>query len=162
MVYAPVSDTNLILKWYSGYNATEANDVVYFGTSSNPTTQIGSPVPATRGQHSSTVDVNISPNQTYYFKVVTGGTVSSDIWSFKTVKWQCQMPNDTGQLGWPDWDAPSHNCVIDFEDLAYFAEHWNDASFGIMYLIDMPELVRFSEEWLQCRGRTNSGCDLPW
>ena len=134
MVYCPNSSTGnwLTLKWYSGYNVTAANDVVYFGTRVlTRLTQIGSPVPATRGQHSSTVDVNIVPNKTYYWKVVTidGTNVSSDVWSFKTVNWQCKEPNDTDDpnqlpagVGYIPYD-----CVINFDDFWYFAKDWQQS-----------------------------------
>lgn len=163
MVYCPNSSPTqswLTLKWYSGYNVTSVNDVVYFGTASNPTTQIGAPVPATRGQHSSTVDVNIVPDKTYYWKVTTAGTVNSDIWSFKTVNWQCQMPDANVSPvidGWPEWDF-NHDCVVNFIDFASFAERWRAFAEVGSYDLTLPELIILMTEWMECQGRTNSGC----
>jgi hypothetical protein len=175
MVYAPVPDTNLILKWYSGYNVTPVSEVVLFGTTSNPTVQIGLPVSATRGQHSSTEDVNITAGQTYYWKVVTNGTVSSDVWSFKVVGWQCPLvdtndPADPHRAG-PRWDT-NGDCVLDEQDFAYFAKDWRNSELGL-YTLDednlggypgepdayKSDLARFVSEWLDCRARTNDGCN---
>jgi hypothetical protein len=156
MVYCPNSPAKLTLKWYSGYNVTSANDIVYFGQNPNPITQIGSPVPATRGHHSSTIDVNIYPNQTYYWKVVTNGTVSSDIWSFKTVNWRCPIPDvNAGTLGGPLWDS-NRDCVVTDTDFWYFAKDWciNRAD----YTLDGPDLYRLANQWMDCQGRTDNGC----
>ncbi len=171
MVYCPNSTSGnwLTLKWYSGYNKMSANDIVYFreGSPPNDGNQIGAPVPATRGQHSSTVDVNIVKDKTYYFKVKTvpvdgndSNTVSSDVFSFKTVGWQCPIAtpdfNDL-HVGGPVWDS-NRDCVLDGKDLSYFARHWRDLGFGD-YVLDGADLGRFVNEWLDCIGRTNSGCD---
>jgi len=174
MVYAPVADTNLILKWYSGYNVTPVSEVVLFGTTSNPTVQIGLPVSATRGQHSSTEDVNITAGQIYYWKVVTNGTVSSDVWSFKAVGWQCPVvdANDPADLhiAGPRWDT-NGDCVLDEQDFAFFAKDWRNSEFGDLKLdhtyiaVNKPsdniesDLARFASEWLDCRARTNDGCN---
>ena len=173
MVYAPVADTNLILKWYSGYNVTPVSEVVLFGTTSNPTVQIGLPVSATRGQHSSTEDVNITAGQIYYWKVVTNGTVSSDVWSFKAVGWQCPVvdandPTDLHIAG-PRWDT-NGDCVLDEQDFAFFAKDWRNSEFGNntldnTYVGNLPgdsiasDLLRFVSEWLDCRARTKDGCN---
>jgi hypothetical protein len=182
MVYAPVPDTNLILKWYSGYNATEANDIVYFkeGSPPNDGNKIGLPVPATRGQHSSTEDVNITAGPTYYWKVRTvpaDGNISavdSNVWSFQTVSWQCQEPNDSneegldGIAGWPEWDTYPHDCVMNDADLQYFAEYWRINRGGGMtgstplfdeYTVNFKKLYKYIRDWMGCRGRTNNGCN---
>lgn len=166
MVYAPNSPTTIVLKWYSGYNVAAANDVVYFDQTTNPTTKI-TEVPAARGQH--WVSVNVNPNQTYYFKVVTGGSVTSTIWSFKTVSWQCMSPN-YGQdpdpniaAGWPSWDI-NHDCVVNDIDLWYFAKDWAvDRGGGTpgAYNLEFVDLYSYAIYWLECRGRTNNGC-LGW
>jgi hypothetical protein len=175
MVYAPSSPTALTLRWYSGYNVTAANDTVYCDTSNPPTTQIGNPVPATRGQQSSTIAKNIYPDTTYYMKVVTSGAgfapVYSDIWSFKTVGWQCQEPNwapsytypttDPNLAGWPAWDH-DHDCTVNYWDLWYFSGDWQADRGGIEYILDIGQLIDvFLSEWMTCRARTNNGC-LGW
>ncbi|MGA2916837.1 MAG: LamG domain-containing protein [Sedimentisphaerales bacterium] len=165
MVYAPSSPTALTLKWYSGYNVTAANDVVYFDQSTNPTTKAGE-VPATRGQHG--VSVNVYPNQTYYFKVITTvGSVSSDVWSFHTVGWKCLAPDACNvsigeplNHGWPAWDI-DHDCVVSDADFWYFAKDWAaDRGGGSpnAYLIDFVDLYNYAQLWLECRGRTDNGC----
>ena len=117
MVYAP-GPTNITLKWYSGYNATDACDQVYCDTNPNPTTAVGVPVPAKRGQHSSTITMAVSPGVTYNMKVQTtnkpGGTaftpVDSDVWTFKTVDWRCLEPN---------WPAGQHYNPPQYYDSNY-------------------------------------------
>jgi hypothetical protein len=161
MVYCnPDPCTGFQLKWYSGYGGT--TDVVYCDTNPNPVTSRGS-VSATRGQHSATMTV--SSGNTYYMKVVTDGTVNSDTWSFKTVSWRCRQydgtdPNHPGNppthLGGPDWDS-NRDCVETFADFPYFAKTWRDPSFG-QYIVDMTDLARFADEWLECYNRTDNGC----
>lgn len=179
MVYCPVADTNLMLKWYSGYNdpngVIDANDIVLFGTTSNPTTQVCT-VSSTRGQKSA--EVNINPDTTYYWKVRTvapDGNVDSDLWSFQTVGWRCMEPNysaaDANYLsvknGWPEWDSNvdsdiQHDCVITFEDFWYFAEKWRirlggESSPDALNL-ELEELYTYLYFWLDCRGRSDNGC----
>ena len=141
------------LKWYSGYGGT--TDVVYCDTFYPPTTPRGT-VAATRGQH--TVTMSVSSGNTYYWKVVTDGAVSSDDWSFKTVKWQCPfaISDQTPHVGGPEWDF-NHDCVIDFEDLAFFVGDWVNEEFGA-YILDNPNFDWFADEWKQCINRTDGGC----
>jgi hypothetical protein len=155
--YNPTDACNIQLKWYSGYGGT--NDVVYWGTTSNPATQLGASVPATRGQHSSTATLAISADQTYYWKVVTDGTVSSDIWSFTTVDWQCPLaaPGGYPHSGGLEWDS-NHDCVIDYEDFDFFANDWLNPEFG-GYRLEFVDFNRFATEWRQCFNRTDGGCD---
>jgi hypothetical protein len=183
-IYLGYNDGNGIpLKWYSGYNVTPANDVVYFGSTPAAMTQLGLPVSATRGQHTSTVNATVVNGQTYCWKVRTvvalpdGNTVDSNVWSFRAVGWQCVEPNDPsadpgiGWDGWPEWDTYPHDCVFNLADLPYFAQYWyEDRGGGTLgstqlfheYRIDYHELSVWAQDWLLCRGRTNNGCDVPW
>jgi Concanavalin A-like lectin/glucanases superfamily len=151
-VYCHPDPCTIQLKWYSGYGGT--TDVVYCDTNSNPTTSQGS-VSATRGQHS--VTMTVSSGHTYYMKVVTDGTVSSDIWSFATVNWRCkQYDGDAPHVGGPEWDF-NHNCVLDVEDFGYFADNWLNPAFG-QYRLEFIDFARFANEWRQCFNRTDGGC----
>jgi hypothetical protein len=182
MVYAPTSPTSLTLKWYSGYNVTSANDIVYFGTNTslNDTNKVGE-VNAVRGQHS--VSVNVYPNKTYYWKVKTkvappdNNVVDSNAWSFSTVGWRCPIvdindPNNYNKhIAGPRWDT-NGDCVEDDQDFAYFAKDWHNSEFGTYTLDEYNnggypgefdtyawDLARFASEWLDCYGRTNDGCN---
>jgi hypothetical protein len=161
MVYCPnTSPTQswLTLKWYSGFNKTDACDIVYFGDSNTAMFPKGM-VSAKRGQHTCPNDVNVLPDKTYYWKVTTvgnDGSTDSNTWSFKTVSWKCPTiePNDLHVAG-PVWDL-NRDCAEDFADLALFAKNWRNAKFS--NTLDYPELYRFANEWLDCRARTNGGC----
>jgi hypothetical protein len=102
--------------------------------------------------------MSVSSGNTYYMKVVTDGSVSSDIWSFKTVKWQCPFAinNAVPHVGGPEWDF-NHDCVIDLEDFAFFVENWVNVGFGD-YIIDNPNFADFADEWKMCDNRTDGGC----
>jgi hypothetical protein len=155
MVYCnPDPCTNFQLKWYSGYGGT--TDEVFCDTNPNPTTSRGS-VSATRGQHS--VTMTVSAGNTYYMKVVTDGSVSSDTWSFSTVNWQCPLtaPGAYPHPAGLEWDS-DHNCVIDFEDFKYFVEDWLNSDFGTSNTLEFVDFARFANEWRQCFNRTNGGC----
>jgi len=164
MVYCPNSTSGnwLTLKWYSGYNKTDACDIVYFGTSPAAMTPKGM-VSAKRGQHSCPNDVNIVPDKTYYWKVQTigaDGSTDSNTWSFQTVNWQCPWiePNDSHISG-PTWDL-NYDCVLNFEDFALFAKKWRSSDFSNTPPMN-TNIQRFSRllnEWLDCRARTNTGC----
>ena len=168
MVYAPAAPTALMLRWYSGYNVTDANDTVYCDTNSIPTTQVGNPVSATRGQHSSTTTKGINPDTTYYMRVKTSrvgmADVYSDTWKFRTVGWQCQGPDWPGggpldpKAGWPAWDQ-NHDCVVDDLDSWYFAKDWQVNRGGVEYILGNPALIMFVDEWMTCRARSNNGCN---
>jgi hypothetical protein len=156
-----VGTGSIPLKWYSGFGGT--TDVVYFGTNPNPTTQLGASIPATRGEHSSTINATISAGNTYYFKVVTDGSASSDVWSFRVVGWECPRPDySIGVLGWPAWDF-THDCVVNEEDFWQFAKDWRKLEdFGTAYMLDITDLRRFADKWMNCQERTNNGCNTPW
>jgi hypothetical protein len=170
MVYCPNSTSGnwLTLKWYSGYNKTDACDIVYFGTSMAAMTPKGM-VSATRGQHSCPNDVNIVPDKTYYWKVQTvaaDGNADSNTWSFQAVNWKCPIaaenndsPTDANShISGPRWDS-NHDCVLNFNDFWYFAKNWRNVNaFGTDYTLDEVDLHRFINEWLDCRARTNNGC----
>jgi len=159
MVYCnPDPCTNFQLKWYSGYGGT--TDEVFCDTNPNPTTSRGS-VSATRGQHS--VTMTVSSGNTYYMKVVTDGTVSSDTWSFKTVNWRCRQydgadvaPTDPLHVGGPEWDF-NHDCGLDIEDFEDFADNWLSPAYD-NYVLEFIDFQRLAEEWHQCFNRTNGGC----
>jgi hypothetical protein len=152
---SPDPCTAFKLKWYSGYGGTGTNDVVKCDTSSPPTTVRGT-VAATRGQHSLTLPFNVPSGNTYYWKVETDG-VSSDIWSFKTVKWQCPFANGAApHVGGPEWDF-NHDCVLDFEDFAGFVQDWVNSEFGDS-ILDNPNFADFADEWKMCINRTDGGC----
>jgi hypothetical protein len=158
MVYCHPDPCNIQLKWYSGYGG--GTDVAYWGTTSTPVTQLGDPVSATRGQHSSTVTLSVSAGQTYYWKVVTDGAVSSDIWSFKTVNWRCRQyeydVNDPNKhVAGPEWDS-NRDCVLNLDDFWFFAKDWyNPVYYPAM---DVAALGRFASEWMDCINRTDNGC----
>jgi hypothetical protein len=147
------------LKWYSGYGGT--TDRVYCDTFSPPTTQRGGDVAATRGQKS--VNMTVSSGNTYYWKVVTDGTVSSDTWSFKTVNWRCRQfdgavvaPTDPLHVSGPEWDY-NRDCVLDIEDFEGFADVWLNPAFDT-YVVEFIDFNRFANEWRQCFNRTDGGC----
>jgi hypothetical protein len=159
--YNPTDACTIQLKWYSGFGGS--SDVVYWGTTSNPATQLGNPVSATRGQHSSTATLAISAGQTYYWKVKTDGDVNSDTWSFKTVNWRCRHydggvtePIDPNHVGGPEWDF-NHDCVLNFVDFAGFGKDWGNIAFDT-YILDLEDLDTFASEWLECYNRTDNGC----
>jgi hypothetical protein len=171
MVYVNPDPCTIKLKWYSGYGGT--TDQVFCDNNANPTTSWGS-VAATRGQH----DVNMTgvhAGKTYYMKVITDG-VSSDIWSFKTVSWECPFAIDNAapRIGGPVWDN-NHDCVLDFDDFWFFAKDWKNIEFGPGdgstgdYMLDnghgvvggdgfVGDLERWASDWLMCYNRTNGGC----
>jgi hypothetical protein len=158
MVYCHPDPCTIQLKWYSGYGGT--TDEVFCDTNPNPTTSRGS-VSATRGQHS--VSMTVSAGNTYYMKVITDGTVSSDTWSFRTVNWRCRQydggvtePIDPNHVGGPEWDF-NHDCVLNFVDLAGFGKDWGNVAFDT-YILDVLDLDRFANEWLECYNRTDNGC----
>jgi hypothetical protein len=152
-VYCHPDPCTIQLKWYSGYGGT--TDVVYCDTNPTPTTSRGS-VSATRGQHS--VSMTVSSGNTYYMKVVTDGTVSSDTWSFRTVNWRCPLavPGAYPHPAGLEWDS-NHDCVIGFEDFEYFADDWLNSEFG-QYTLEFFDFNRFANEWRQCFNRTDGGC----
>jgi len=91
-------------------------------------------------------------------KVITDGTVSSDTWSFKTVSWRCrQYDGDYPHVGGPEWDF-NHDCVLDIEDLDYFADNWLNAAFSTTYLLEFTDFARLASEWHECFNRTDGGC----
>ncbi len=155
MVYCNPDPCTIQLKWYSGYGGT--TDVVYCDTNANPTTSRGS-VSATRGQHS--VTMTVSSGKTYYMKVITDGTVSSDTWSFKTVNWRCRQydgaATDSYHVSGPEWDS-NFDCVLDIEDFDYWADNWLNSNFDT-YIIEFIDFQRLAEEWHHCFNRTNGGC----
>jgi hypothetical protein len=165
MVYTGHPDPCTIqLEWYSGYGGT--TDRVYCDTFSPPTTQRGGDVAAARGQHS--VNMTVSSGNTYYWKVVTDGTVSSDTWSFKTVNWRCRQydgadvaPTDPLHVSGPEWDY-NRDCVLDIEDFDDFANDWLNPAFGAVttdtYWFDFVDFARYANEWRQCINRTDGGC----
>jgi hypothetical protein len=153
MVYCSSDPCTIKLKWYSGYGG--GTDVVYFGTNANPADVCGT-VSATRGQHE--VNVPVSPGNTYYWKVKTDGSVNSDVWSFKTVDWQCPLYNgdDPCHISGPEWDN-NHDCVLNEKDFAFFAKDWQNP---VYYpAMGLAALDRFAGEWLDCFNRTDNGCD---
>jgi hypothetical protein len=143
IVYVSGGAGTIDLKWYSGYGGTI--DQVYFGTSPTPVTPLGSPVSATRGEHSVT-----SPalsETTYYWKVRTDNAVDSDVWSFTVVDWYCDIENK------PRWDAFLYNdCIVDLEDFAYFALYWYERDH--MSMGETQGMQVFMSEWLTPSGRT--------
>lgn len=167
MVYCPNSSTGnwLTLKWHSGYNKTDACDIVYFGSSPVTLSPKGL-VSAKRGQRSCPNDVNVVKDQTYYWKVQTiaaDGNAESDLWSFKTVNWICRKPYSSDPNNYYSiWDAYPPDCVVNNNDFSYFSEHWREQRGGEKspdaYTIEPNDLSRLSVLWLECRGRTNDGC----
>jgi hypothetical protein len=161
MVYTGHPDPCTVqLKWYSGYGGT--TDRVYCDTFSPPTTQRGGDVAAARGQHS--VNMTVSSGNTYYWKVVTDVTVSSDTWSFKTVNWRCRQydgadvaPTDPLHVSGPEWDY-NRDCVLDIEDFEGFADVWLNPAFDPDYSLEFIDFARFANEWRQCFNRTDGGC----
>jgi hypothetical protein len=172
MVYAPNPTTNaLTLKWYSGYNSTAATDTIYCDESATPitpSTSRGTADARVRGQHSAT-SMNIVPDTTYWVRVKTSGAftdVYSDTWSFKTVDWQCMgpdwdtsysLPANADKAGWPAWDQ-NHDCIVNEYDFWYFARNWMENRGGREYILDLPDLYVFLDEWMTCRARTDNGC----
>jgi len=159
MVYCNPDPCTMQLKWYSGYGGT--TDEVFCDTNSTPTTSRGS-VAATRGQHS--VAMTVAAGHTYYMKVVTGGTVSSDTWSFKTVNWRCRQydgadvaPTDPYHVSGPEWDY-NHDCVLDIQDFEDFADNWLTPNFSTTYTMDFARFSRLATEWHECFNRTDGGC----
>jgi len=150
MVYCNPDPCTIKLKWYSGYGGT--TDEVFCDNNSTPTTSRGS-VSATRGQHD--VNMTVSAGKTYYMKVVTDGTVSSDVWSFKTVNWYCDEKKFNERAQWDS--GPYNNCSVDFEDFAYFAQFWfKRDNMNLGPAIDGTGdggLTKFMKEWLQMTGR---------
>lgn len=149
-----VGTGSIQLKWYSGYGTS--TDEVFFGTNPTSLTKLGATVSATRGEHGSTANATIAAGNTYYFKVITNGTVSSDVWSFKVVGWECPRPDSSiSVLGWPAWDS-NHDCVVNGDDFWYFAVNWRSIP---PYYVDIPDLSIFAEKWLDCQERSNNGCN---
>jgi hypothetical protein len=154
MVYCPNDTTGnwLTLKWYSGYyKGTAATDTLYFGTNPAPATLITTRAVTARGQLQ-TVDVNIDPNKTYYWKITTtsgGRTANSDVWSFKTVNWQCTNP----LLDSVPWDTgPYCDCFVNFLDFVDLGRYWhipptNPTSSGVDKAY-FSSLAEFADEWL--------------
>ena len=91
-------------------------------------------------------------------KVVTDGTVSSDIWSFSTRNWRCPLAVSGAypHAGGLEWDT-NHDCVIDFTDLEYFADDWLNIELG-SYRLQFVYFSWFANEWRQCANRTDGGC----
>jgi hypothetical protein len=153
-----VSGTTMPLKWYSGFGAS--TDEVYYSTDNVNFTKVGATVTATRGQHTSTANITVSAGNTYYFKVITDGTVSSDVWSFTVVNWQCPLNAiANNHISGPEWDI-NGDCVINDEDFWYFAKDWRvpRVTGAQDYTLDDIDLWRFVGEWLLCSNRTNGGC----
>ncbi len=156
-----VSGTAMPLKWYSGYGAS--TDEVYYSTDNVTFVKVGSTVAATRGQHTSTANITVAAGNTYYFKVVTDGAVSSDVWSFKVVDWQCPVAvaststADKYAAG-PTYDT-NFDCVLTNEDFWYFAKDWRvpRISGSQNYTFENQELYYFVNEWMKCINRTD-GC----
>jgi hypothetical protein len=154
IVYVTAADSNVTLKWYSGYGAQDVCDVVYYTTvaGQNPNIQVGLPVTATRGQHASTAKLHVATGVTYYWKVVTAGTVSSDVWSFQVVNYYCD-PTKFNQRA--QWDVgPYNNCHVDLEDFAYFAQFWF-ARGQMQFGANGAGIQKFMDEWFMDTGRSN-------
>jgi len=156
-----VSGTTMPLKWYSGLGAS--TDEVYYSTDNLNFTKVGAAVAATRGQHTSTANITVSPGQTYYFKVITDGTVSSDVWSFTVVNWQCPVAvastsSSIKYAAGPTYDR-NFDCVVTNDDFWYFAKDWKveRVSGSQNYTFDFPELSYLVNEWMECINRTD-GC----
>ena len=169
-VYCPNNvPTAFTLKWYSGYNRTPAFDQVYCDTNSDPTITVGTPVSATRGQHSSTTTKTLSPDTTYHMKVVTTpvdinfGAVTSDVWTFKTVGWKCLYPRwgayyvygsvDSNLAGFPAWDADGDCRITESDFWPQLAKYWRYNRGGSDYQFGISEIYMFASEWLGCRAR---------
>ena len=78
--------------------------------------------------------MTVSAGNTYYMKVVTDGTVSSDTWSFKTVNWRCRQYDGADSVLLPHHVAgrsgiTNRDCVLDIEDFDYFADDWLNPAF---------------------------------
>jgi len=157
-VYCSSDPCTIQLKWYSGYNVTPGTDEVFCDTNPNPSASQGS-VAATRGQHS--VNMTVYSGNTYYWKVVTDGTISSDIWSFTTVDWYCPfaISNRVPHVGGPEWDF-NHNCIIDIEDFAFFVKDWLNSGFG-GYMLTNDNFADFAAEWRMCDNRSDGCNDWP-
>lgn len=133
------------LKWYSGYGGT--TDEVFWGTTSNPTTSLGTAA-ATRGQHS-VASPTVSAGNTYYWKVTTDSSVDSDVWSFTVVDWYCDIQSK------PEWDAfYDIDCIVTFEDFAYFAQFWMDRDNMSLEEGETEGIDIFMSEWMVIKGRT--------
>ncbi|OQA04068.1 MAG: hypothetical protein BWY69_00122 [Planctomycetes bacterium ADurb.Bin401] len=146
------------LKWYSGFNAS--TDEVYWGTNPASLAKVGATVTAARGQHTSTANVTVTPGKTYYFKVITDGSISSDLWSYQVVNWQCPLDAiDSYHISGPEWDT-NGDCVVNDEDFWYFAKDWRIPRVaGDDYTLQPgDDLWRYINEWLLCDNRTNGGC----
>jgi hypothetical protein len=162
MVYCSPDPCTIQLKWYSGRGGT--TDEIFCDTNPNPTTSRGT---ATVGRGQQSVSMTVSAGNTYYMKVVTDGTVTSDIWSFKTVNWRCRQfdgadvsPTDVNHVSGPEWDS-NHNCLLDLEDLDFFVNSWLDLTFD-QYTLRLNYFNRFAKEWMTCVNRTDGGCgDYP-
>jgi hypothetical protein len=167
-------DTNEVtLQWYSGYGAT-TGDQAFFGPVDGPNVPIGSLQTAARGQKTCDEDVNVVPGDSYYWYVVTDGTVKSDVWEFSVVDWECNEPDwetyaaeqtlnpeDANMMmaaGWPAWDI-NHDCVVNDLDFWFFAKDWRVNVSGHTYMLDITNLEIYTSEWMTCRARTNNGCD---
>jgi hypothetical protein len=178
-------NTSFTLKWYSGYGAS--TDRVYLGQNSGSLSAQGSAITAARSKNGQSATVSVAANTTYYWQIKSdNGAVLGPIWSFHTVTWQCplaitngihhpKMAERTGTaalptesdpnwgLAGPEWD---HNgdCVLDETDFAFFAKDWMNPVFGppdqYWHIPEMgyTTLRRVANEWLDCIGRTNSGC----
>lgn len=165
------------LKWYSGYGAS--TDEVYYSTNNGVSfTKLGATVAATRGQHTSTANMPVTTGATYYFKVITDGSIESDVWSFKVVNWQCPIAvgSSSTSVKWvagPIWDTNA-DCVVTNEDFWYFAKDWRverisgnqnytldfyrwESSQTPPAILDGGEIKRFVNEWMECINRTD-GC----
>jgi hypothetical protein len=160
--YVAPGTTTIPLKWYSGYGAS--TDEVYFGTNTASLTKVGATVTASRGQHTSTANVTVATGLTYYFKVITDGSVTSDVWSFKIVNWECPFATASTATtikyaAGPTWDN-NGDCILSNEDIWYFAKDWQVArvSGNQTYTITNAELLIVANEWMECVNRTNSGC----
>ncbi|MBN1788435.1 MAG: hypothetical protein JW806_08585, partial [Sedimentisphaerales bacterium] len=117
---------------------------------------------------------------TYYMQVKTTGsftTVETPVWSFTTVSWECLEPDFEGytwdpgipptappdddtalHAGWPAWDQ-NHDCIVNNDDLWYFAQDWRTNRGGQEYVLDDAQLWFFLSQWMTCRARTNYGCE---
>jgi hypothetical protein len=163
-VYCPNSvNQPITLKWYSGYNVTSANDVVYCGTTNPPTTVIGQITNVDRSQKS--ISTTISKGMKYYWYVKTvypGGSVNSEVWSFSTVGWECPIAVQGGVahltgigICGPEWDS-NHDCRLDEKDLYVFLNDWLDQELDPK--VNFGVFRRLASEWEQCYGRTKNGC----
>ncbi|MBN1788359.1 MAG: hypothetical protein JW806_08185, partial [Sedimentisphaerales bacterium] len=175
MVYAPSYPTSINLKWYSGLNQTAATDTIYCDTSNPPTTSQGTADGTVRSEHS--VSMDVMPSTTYYMQVKTTGsftTVETPVWSFTTVPWECLEPDFGGytwdpgdpipdddtalHAGWPAWDQ-NYDCIVNNEDIWYFAQYYQIDRGGDSYITNRGELIHILYQWMSCRGRSDYGCE---